>query len=447
MSNVTEIREHLARGPMTARQLVELTNISQPTISRTIASIGDEIVRVGSGASIQYTIRDASRGVDDVPVYRVDTGGRLRLLGQLIPVRPEGYVMRQEDGVTQHFDGLPWWLYDMRPQGFLGQAYARRHADELGLPADPKEWSDAQALHALLRHGEDAVGNLLLGDRSREHFLTLPSLTPIADARRGEAYVRLADAATRGELPGPSAGGEQPKFSAYAITVNGPRHVLVKFSVAGENPIAERWRDLLLAEHIAAETLREAGVEAVTTRLYDHGGQRFLETERFDRAGELGRHALISLAALDAEFVGNVTGVWPVTVSRLAATGHVQEQAHSGSAFLHAFGTLIGNTDMHFGNLSFLSDHGRPYVLAPAYDMLPMGFSPRRSGDLPNTLSQPSIVSSVESRIWARALDVAKDYLCRLHSAKGDFSERFEPCLIALDQHISTASVRISRLG
>ncbi len=34
---------------------------------------------------------------------------------------------------------------------------------------------------------------------------------------------------------------------------------------------------------------------------------------------------------------------------------------------------LIGNTDMHYGNLSFISSHGRPYHLAPAYDILPMG--------------------------------------------------------------------------
>ena len=32
--------------------------------------------------------------------------------------------------------------------------------------------------------------------------------------------------------------------------------------------------------------------------------QRFLEVIRFDRVGTLGRKALMSLAALDAEFVG-----------------------------------------------------------------------------------------------------------------------------------------------
>jgi hypothetical protein len=434
---------------MRTRQLVESTGMSQPTISRAISSMGDEIVRIGSGPSIQYAIRDGSRGIDDVPVYQVDVEGRLRLLGQLIAVQPEGYIMRQEDGVRLHYEGLPWWLYDMRPQGFLGRAYAHRHADELGLPSNPQEWSDTHALRALLRHGEDSVGNLLLGDRSRERFLSQPAQTPVDDAVRGETYVRLADEATRGELPESSAGGEQPKFVTYAMMPDGPRHILVKFSVAEENSVAERWRDLLLAEHIAAETLLAAGVEAVTTRLFDYGGQRFLEIERFDRVGDMGRHAVVSLAAQDAEFVGMGAGAWPEAVRRLSAEGHVQDQAYSGASILHAFGTLIGNTDMHFGNLSFLSDHGRPYELAPAYDMLPMGFSPRRSGELPDALPEASIVSSVDNKLWAKALEVARDYLSKLQAARddGDFSERFWPCIIALERHISTAASKITRLA
>lgn len=45
----------------------------------------------------------------------------------------------------------------------------------------------------------------------------------------------------RGEIPGSSAGGEQPKFTAYAMTPSGARHVIVKFSELDENPITERW--------------------------------------------------------------------------------------------------------------------------------------------------------------------------------------------------------------
>ena len=129
------LRDQLARRPRTARQLAETLDVSQPTISRALAALGDEIVRFGAARSIQYTRRDTSRGLPEIAIYRVDAEGRLRQLGILVPVCPEGFVMRQVDGVALHSDGLPWWLYDMRPQGYLGRAYAARHGAELQLPA------------------------------------------------------------------------------------------------------------------------------------------------------------------------------------------------------------------------------------------------------------------------------------------------------------------------
>jgi hypothetical protein len=144
----------------------------------------DEVVRIGAARSIQYTLRDTTRGLPDIPIYRVDTEGRIRQLGTLVPVRPEGFVMRQENGVTLHSDGLPWWLFDMRPQGYLGRAYAARHGAELGLPERLSDWTDTHALRALLVHGHDVVGNLLLGDIARDRFLAASVPVPIAENRR-----------------------------------------------------------------------------------------------------------------------------------------------------------------------------------------------------------------------------------------------------------------------
>ena len=72
--------------------------------------MGDEVVRIGAARSIQYLLRDRSRGFVDLPVYRVDAEGRLQRLGVLIPVRPDGYVMRRDDGQQLHSEGMPWWL-------------------------------------------------------------------------------------------------------------------------------------------------------------------------------------------------------------------------------------------------------------------------------------------------------------------------------------------------
>lgn len=440
------IRLQLSSGPRTARQLAGTMHVSQPTVSRALSNLSLDIVTIGAARSIQYALRDTSRGLPDIPVYRVDTTGQIHKLGTLIPVRQDGFVMHQEDQKTLHSDGLPWWLYDMRPQGFLGRAYATRHGANIGLPDSISDWNDTHILRALLTHGHDMTGNLLLGDLAREHFLTASVAVPITEHRKPEDYARLAREAADGEIPGSSAGGEQPKFAAYAVTSDGPSHVIVKFSEPEENSVSERWRDLLLAEHLALETLTTAGIEAAKTSVIDHNGQRFLEVRRFDRIEPLGRRALHSLAALDAEFVGAGRAPWPTITRRLRDSGVITPAAADGAALLWAFGTLIGNTDMHNGNLSFLGEHGRPYHLAPAYDMTPMAFSPRSSGSIPDSLGTANISAEVANPVWRHAEELAQTFLARL-TVSTAFSRRFSPCIAALTQHIQVATATIARLG
>lgn len=447
MSSHTDIiRGRLSSGPLSARQLLESMGTSQPTISRALRVLGGEIVRVGAAQSIQYTLRDTMRGLEDIPIYRVDSEGRIRKLGTLVPVRPEGFVMCPEDGVTLHSDGLPWWLFDMRPQGYLGRAYAARHGVELGLPDRLKDWTDTHSLRALLVHGHDVVGNLLLGDIARDRFLAAPVPDPIVEEQKTEEYSRLALEAARGETAGSSAGGEQPKFTAYTMTPDGPRHVIVKFSELEEGPVSERWRDLLLIEHLALDTLREAGIPAAKTQILERGGQRFLEIERFDRIGDLGRCALFSLAALDAEFVGTGSGNWPTIARHLVDEGQIRREAADGANLLWAFGTLIGNSDMHSGNLSFVAEHGRPYDIAPAYDMTSMALAPRTGGGIPDIIAEAIIHGSVNNGTWQRAEELARAFLVRVMASEG-FSHRFGTCIAALERHINTASTKIGRLG
>ncbi len=408
--------------------------------------MGGDIVRIGAARSIQYALRDSTRGLPDMPIHRVDAAGKVAPLGQLVPVRPNGFVMQQADGLTLYSEGLPWWLLDMLPQGFLGRALASKLAASLGFPARLSAWSDTQMLRALLMQGHDAVGNLLLGDGARERLLAAPTPQPIAASAKESAYVQLAAEAASGEWPHSSAGGEQPKFAAFAHTPAGPRHLLVKFTLAETNPVTERWRDLLLAEHHALETLAASGVAAALSRVVDAGGQRFLEVERFDRVGETGRRAVLSLTSLDAEFVGNARAPWPQITAQLASGGHVTHGATEAAALLFAFGTLIGNTDMHNGNLSFTSEEGRPYMLAPAYDMLPMGFAPQASGGMPDALAPARLHASVGTAVWVRAARLALHFLARIR-ADARFSARFQPCIASLADHVEDAGGMIARLG
>lgn len=231
-----------------------------------------------------------------------------------------------------------------------------------------------------------------------------------------------------------------------------PAHVIVKFSAAVQSPVSERWRDLLLAEHVALQVLRDHGIAAARTQVIDHGGQRFLEVERFDRVGALGRRALHSLTALDLEFVGH-SGRWPEMVAALAREGVVQPEAVDAAGLLWAFGTLIGNTDMHSGNLSFMAEQGRPYQLAPAYDMTPMAFAPTAAGEVPVRPLALVIGPQVAPHTWRQALALAQDFVGRLAGlgrkggAKGGFSEGFAACIDALSAHVAQAGERIGRLG
>ncbi|MBU3694017.1 MAG: type II toxin-antitoxin system HipA family toxin YjjJ [Rhodocyclaceae bacterium] len=446
LTHVDAVRRRLAQGPQSGRQLFEGIGVSQPTGSRTLTAMSAEIVRIGAARSIRYALRDRARGLPDITVHRVDPEGRIRQIGTLVPVRPDGFVMHEAGGKTLHSEGLPWWLSDLRPQGYLGRSYAQRHGMPLGLPDRLSDWTDTHTLRALLVHGHDMVGDLLLGDLAKEAFLTQWPPIPIGEREKGDRYQRLALDAASGDRPGSSAAGEQPKFTAFAATPEGARHVIVKFSEAEAGPVSERWRDLLLAEHLALDTLRGAGVPASVSRVLDHGDQRFLEVQRFDREGESGRRGVISLAALDHEFIGAANGAWPAIVRRLAGLRHIRHDAAETACLLWAFGMLIGNSDMHGGNLSFLSEQGRPYAIAPAYDMTPMCFAPRSGGGLLDTVPAVRFGEEVSHETWRQAGQLAHVFLQRLANANG-LSQRFGACVSALEAHLRKAAVSIARMS
>lgn len=191
--------------------------------------------------------------------------------------------------------------------------------------------------------------------------------------------------------------------------------------------------------------LQTGGVAASGSELIEHDGQRFLQVERFDRIGARGRRALNSLEALDAEFVGRGQD-WPQTVRALAAQGTVVPEAVPTTELLWAFGTLIANTDMHSGNLAFVSEQGRPYRLAPAYDMTPMAFAPTACGEV---LSRPlalRVGDQVPAQAWRAALPLAQTWLARLQRASA-LSDDFSGCTEQLRAHLDSAAQAIERLG
>ncbi|MDQ6976667.1 MAG: HipA domain-containing protein, partial [Ghiorsea sp.] len=211
-------------------------------------------------------------------------------------------------------------------------------------------------------------------------------------------YPALANSVLAGEIPGSSAGGEQPKFTTYCGVQSA--HVIVKFSPKGDDPIARRWKDILITEHHAAETLREAGIAAAAaTQLIEKEGRLFLESQRFDRSGKDGRLSMLSLQSIGAEFVGFGEGWFPV-ISALYKANLISAQHVSETLYLSLFGLMINNTDMHLGNLSLGID-GDVFRLLPVYDMCSMGFAPKAGEATPFQFSLPS-----ESQLKLSSLNI-----------------------------------------
>ena len=70
------------------------------------------------------------------------------------------------------------------------------------------------------------------------------------------------------------------------------------------------------------------------------------------------------------------------------------------------FGRLIGNSDMHEGNLAFRAS----MELTPAYDMLPMMFAPAPGGEVPAREFKPVPPLPGERESWQRAAAAAIVY-------------------------------------
>jgi hypothetical protein len=340
--------------------------------------------------------------------------GELQNFGTLYPLAGGGFWMEEVDkahGRSEFHLSLPWFLMDTRPQGFLGRAFAQAHA-ELALPSHLAHWSDDHILLALVRAGEDLPGNLLIGSASLDRYLALPPSRSAAPAVTDPVldYPRLALQALGNAAPGSSAGGEQPKFCA----VNDGVPVLVKFSPAGHSPADQRWRDLLVCEALALQTLQAAGIAAAQTDIVQAGGRVFLQSRRFDRTLQ-GRVGMVSLEMYDAHYIG-IGSQWAATAMQTGRAGAEKLSAADIQTLclLDAFGALIANTDRHHGNVSLLL-HLHRWQLAPAYDMLPMFYAPvagevvqrdwasQRPRPNAHTLGLWPLARELAVRFWQRA--------------------------------------------
>jgi len=407
----TRLFGELARsGPTGSAELCERLAISQPTFQRLVERrIGDAVLKVGRARATRYAARHSIPDVGDrVPIYRIDSDGQSDLVATLHAILPRGafYCEGLDASIPSGaHDDLPFFLSPLRPAGFLGRLIPDLHP-ELGLPQDILMWSSSQCLQYLTRFGWNLPGDFIVGEEAMALFLrhTRELTDGIPECERARRYMELADNVLEQGDPGSSAAGERPKF--LATLEEGATSILVKFSPPrSSGEVAQREADLLVAEAWAHRVLEQSGTASARSEVIDTEDRLFLQIERFDRVGLAGRRGLLALDALEAEYVG-AGGTWSAAAEQLSRQSIIDERTRDQIQFLELFGRLIGNSDMHLGNLSLMTDGVRVEHLSPVYDMLPMGYAPRHGEIHSRSLALPEPHPSM-ARMWWDASEVA----------------------------------------
>lgn len=457
------------QGPSRAADLAQALGVSLATLHRLLQERAD-VHSAGRARRSRHALQRRLRGVDShFPVVRIDTEGRAHDAGSLVLVQPEGCAWTLEaspwpvpdESRDGWWPGLPYPLQDMRPQGYLGRQLARQGHAAWQVADDPTRWSDDDALHVLSLAGDDCSGNLIVGEAAFRRWQAAAQrpADPLPARGLAKAYAALAEQAVALGVAGSSAAGEFPKFPALREASGAPDpasfvpqtpHVLVKFSGAGGSGAEQRWADLLVCEHLALQAMARLpglpGLQGARSRVLQAGGRCFLEVERFDRHGGLGRSALVSLATLDAAFVGLGRAPWPQLAQRLLALGLIDAATLHAIEQLHWFGQLIANTDMHLGNLSFRpqadASGGPALALAPVYDMLPMAYAPLPGGEVAQRAFVPPLPVPAQRPAWLGAARAAIDFW---RSAGQDprIGEAMRAIALANAQAIETAAERV----
>lgn len=442
MSALTDL---LLQGPRSAPELRQSLAISQATFSR-LVSAHDEVVQFGKARATRYALIKPIRGISMFPLWQVGEQGSASQFGVLYPCWPQGScLVALSSGEWQWFDGLPWYLTDLRPQGFLGRAWGRAVATQTHLPDDIRLWQEDEVLYALRAYTGENAGGWLIGEDNYQRWLIAPERVAVPQLDKARCYSRLAEEAIAGDIVGSSAGGEQPKFGCYVQTAQGSQNVLVKFSAREQSIVSARWSDLLIAESIALSVLSDTDISAShATLIGSDTGQVFLESLRFDCVGVHGRRQIVSLEALQSEFVSS-PATWPVVTHQLAVQGIIDEHSHQQTEKIWAFGRLIANSDMHAGNLSFYLS-SPPMVIAPVYDMLPMSFAPSSSGAMRNEAVDIKVETTASKAAWEFALPLAEQFWQRVLDDPR-ISAGFHDIARAMLEKLASAAVIIRRLA
>lgn len=399
--------------------------ISKPTAIRILNEL--KAIPIGNARSRVYVLpRPVNNLGSNWTLYNVDENANISTIGTLHSTSAGFYLQSNgkytsllgEKFANGIFSALPWFLYDHRPQGFIGRNIVYNLNKQLGISKELNKWSDAEILEYFVRFGKDLSGSIIVGDRARELFLQGDNRY-ILESDRISEYPKFAEDAISNGEPRSAAAGEQPKFCTTIKSGETFRNVLVKFSGDLSTSSARRWGDLLVCEYIALLVLAKYGFSTPKAELVFAGNRIFLEYERIDRCGKFGRLSTCSLSSIDSAFIGAGGGSWASAMKM--SPQYFRAEDISTVQDLYDFGLTIGNTDMHFGNLSFFVDSTLPFRLAPVYDMLPMAFAPKSDASMRNTplerIAPTQKIAKMTTEFW--------DLVCKNPNISKSFKDIF----------------------
>ncbi|MEJ1961513.1 MAG: type II toxin-antitoxin system HipA family toxin YjjJ [Gammaproteobacteria bacterium] len=432
----SQLITRLERGVAASTELEAALDLSQTAVSRLLRELisDGQIIRLGTTRGARYgLLRPIGNIGTQWELRRIDASGNVQLMGRLHALAAGEYAFAPSTRI--HFawggvtEGIPYFLQDPHPGGFLGRAVPLRYP-ELGLPQRVIDWNDDHYLQYLTRRGADTVGDLILGDESFNEYVELQKRrTPIAlDARVAE-FPRLAKEVMGGGLPGSSAHGEHPKFTVLLRRGDDCQHALVKFSPPVTTAVGQRWSDLLVAEHLAHEVLSGSGMPAARSEIHQFERVTFLQMDRFDRSGLNGRVGVTSLLSIDTTQYGMLDN-WIASAMRLHRDRRIDAQTLDMTRLVYTFGGLIANTDRHFGNLAMFDRYDGQFRLAPVYDMLPMLFAPQND-EIIARVFQPADPTAETMAVYRHARELAERYWQLLSTdtrVSADFRAIAETC-------------------
>jgi hypothetical protein len=410
-------------GDLLAFLQKDRSTTTRATMMRIIKSLGDQLVIGGAGSKTTYAARRAIRGnIEPIALYEIDENGHGSQVATIEAIYPSGCLLRlsaplawplTEDMRDGWYYGMPYFLDDMRPQGFLGRNFAHAYADMYHVDVDPSKWKEDDVLALLSALGADSQGNWIIGEPAYRRYLArMQEGDEVVLENDVEAsYAKMAASAMEYGIASSSAGGEFPKFTTCRDKNAQPVHVIVKFSGNDATPGVQRWSDLLICEHHALSVIHDRfPFKAAQSTVYQGAGRTYLEVDRFDRHGKFGRSPVCTWAAMEpAMFAAG--GSWVEGAKRLRTRGFITDETLQHISILFMFGKLITNSDMHDGNLAFRPAPKRGmFELAPVFDMLPMLYAPVRGVELPKREFKVALPLPNEMANWRIAAQAALNF-------------------------------------